>query len=215
MVFDFEIRHWHLTHPTDDELNAIASILTAGFSTSPITILGSGGRKENEHTFHKVCAAGAAAGAYLFVAVLHGTNDIIGCVFFYPPGKAIMGDELQRAQGFDQYLAESLTEEQRDAFIQFEVKYGSLGDAVLPPGEKDRVWSVNSLAVAELYRKNGVARALLEAGEALAKADRSKVVFEAETDDTLKMYVHLGYTFVKTVLLDDVICHVIVKDFTV
>ncbi|TCD65195.1 hypothetical protein EIP91_002980 [Steccherinum ochraceum] len=196
---------------TTKQLDTLASIMKASFAESRVTKLGSGGRPENEWAFHRACAAGAAAGAFLFAAFLRGTDEVIGCVFFYPPGQGILSDEIQRAQGFDKYLNESLTEEERKAFIQFETDYAKVGAG---RAQKDKAWSVNYLCVSEKYRNKGVARALLEKGDALARAQRSKVMFEAATDDTLKMYIHLGYTFIDTDPCEDMAFHVIVKDFT-
>ena len=47
------------------------------------------------YAMHRSVAAGAAVGAYLFVACLNDTQEIVGAAAFYGPGVEICGEYVQ------------------------------------------------------------------------------------------------------------------------
>ena len=55
---------------------------------------------------------------------------------------------------------------------QFRREYAAVEDGCLGPGVKKASWTANALGVLPEYRRKGVARALLQAGEALVSCMR-------------------------------------------
>lgn len=52
----------------------------------------SGGDSARKRTYHRSCAGGAAVGGYLLAAVAQETDEVVGCVFFWPPGKSLLSE---------------------------------------------------------------------------------------------------------------------------
>ncbi|KAI0784681.1 hypothetical protein C8Q75DRAFT_809855 [Abortiporus biennis] len=135
----------------------------------------------------------ACTAGYLFAACFEDPLNIIGQVTFFPPGKSILGDEEQLAMGFTDALGR-MPEEKWNKLSHGDLPgYAALVEAVLGPDEKHESWSVNMLAVSAEYRRKGVARALLQAGEQLATKDsKGSVVLEA-LGLNVETYTRMGY----------------------
>ncbi|EKM49609.1 uncharacterized protein PHACADRAFT_265154 [Phanerochaete carnosa HHB-10118-sp] len=191
MVENVTIRR--LVKPTADELDQIASIVVTTLKDGDsIMRAGTSGDEQLMHAFARSVAAGAAAGAHQYGAFLNDTNRIVGAIAFYGPGIEICGDETQRSQGFDDFL-KSLPKSALDWFAKFLPEYAAISDAAIGPGVKNASWTMNSFGVLSEYRGRGIGRALLEAGEALARADGIPMIFEAEEKHNISMYQHFGY----------------------
>ncbi|GJE97665.1 GNAT family N-acetyltransferase-like protein [Phanerochaete sordida] len=199
MAIKFTIRR--LQAPTEDELHQIGLVLSEAMNKDSICIDGSANDMKLYYDLCRACSSAAAAEAHLFAAFLEGTNEVIGSVTFYEPGKVLMGDEKQRAHGFDTYL-ESLPPQAQRWWATFLPQYGAVVDAKLGPGVKDAAWTVNSFGVQERYRCQGVGRALFEAGEKYAKASKAMAIVETEQRHNVPIYEHLGYSLIDWMKID-------------
>ncbi|TCD68386.1 hypothetical protein EIP91_010895 [Steccherinum ochraceum] len=210
MPFSYEIKS--LAQPTDEEVGQITDILVDAFKDDPLVHTGSGGNKSLEPSFHRVGVASALLVGRLFVAIEQETSKIIGTVFFSSPGPSIWADK-ERSSKIPGYLAhlDKLSENARLKFTEAIEKYAHID---VPGVDKTNAWSVNSLAVASPYRRKGVAHALLAAGEALAEADKGKVVLEAGDEETLQMYKNFGYHHAGTTHIEGYPFYVAQKDFS-
>jgi len=103
-----------------------------------------------------------------------------------------MSDDEQRALGFDDFLAK-LSPETLAWWKSFLPQYAAVANDAVGSGVKLASWSLNYLAVDPNFRGRGAGRALVEAGEALAKQDGLPVIFQTESDRNTQLYTYWGY----------------------
>ncbi|EIN10130.1 hypothetical protein PUNSTDRAFT_43151 [Punctularia strigosozonata HHB-11173 SS5] len=152
---------------TEEELDKAAKVLADALIDDSITCVACGGDRSKMFAFHRCCLAAAAVGGKLVVAEVSATKEIIGAVTYMGPGKELMGDDEQQAQGFLDFLATLPPKIVAWWTEKFLPEYAAVTDAIIGPGVKTGAWSMNSLGVAFDYRRRGVGRALIEAGEVL------------------------------------------------
>ncbi|GJE95613.1 GNAT family N-acetyltransferase [Phanerochaete sordida] len=185
-----------LVKPTVNELDQIANIKTVTLGVDDSIIrAGTSSDEKLMYEFARSTAAGAAAGAHLYGAFIDHSDRIAGTIAFYGPGVEICGDEVQRSQGFDDFL-KNLPSGTLAWWREFLPAYAAVSDATIGFGVKKASWTMNSFGVLPEFRGRGIGRALLEAGEALAREDGIPMIFEAEQKRNIAMYQHFGYSIV-------------------
>ncbi|EKM49754.1 uncharacterized protein PHACADRAFT_33310 [Phanerochaete carnosa HHB-10118-sp] len=194
MVENISIRR--LQNPKAPEIDQVARIVSDALIPGTLAHLGCGGDKELFRKLQRAFAAGVAVSGHLFAAFDDKSGEIVGSIAFFEPGKTVLGDEAQRAQGFDDFVAHVPPEL---TLFWTVTAYEALAEVDEAAGEggKERAWSAHSFAVREEFRGRGIGKALLATGEALAEADRMPVIFEAEHLHNVLVYKHLGYNAVQ------------------
>jgi len=198
MVENISIRR--LQDPKAPEIDQVAAVVSDALYGGTISRLGCGGDRELFRKLHRAVAAGTAVSGHLFAALDDRTGEVVGAITFYEPGKTIIGDEAQRAQGFNDFVA-GLPSELIPFWTALAPKVLAEINEQVGEGGKEKAWSVHSIAVRQDYRGRGVCKALLATGEALAKADKMPVIFETEYPRNVEISKHLGYNIVRVMRL--------------
>ncbi|EIN10134.1 hypothetical protein PUNSTDRAFT_132241 [Punctularia strigosozonata HHB-11173 SS5] len=184
-----------LKNPTKEELDDAAEVLVEALLDKSITQAACGGDKSKMFAFHRSCIAAAAIGGKLVIAETD-MKQVIGAVTYMGPGKELMGDDEQQAQGFLDFLSTLPSDIVTWWMEKFLPEYAAITDTIIGPGVKTSAWSINSLGVAQDFRGRGIGRALIEAGEILARADKVPMFGETEHIENLRMFEHLGYELI-------------------
>ncbi|GJE97652.1 GNAT family N-acetyltransferase [Phanerochaete sordida] len=199
MVEGITIRR--LEDPKAPVLDEVAVVVADALFDGTVGQVGCAGDKALFRKFQRALAAGTAHSGHLYAAFDDRTGAVVGSIAFFQPGKTIIGDDEQRAQGFNAFVA-TLPQELLPWWTELAPRVLAELDKLVGEGGKERSWSAHSFAVREDYRGRGVGKALLGTGEALAKADKMPVIFETEHLHNVHMYKHLGYNIVQVIKLD-------------
>ncbi|KAI0080930.1 hypothetical protein K474DRAFT_1657091 [Panus rudis PR-1116 ss-1] len=189
---------------TDEQLDELAQMLV--FKPDPITTAACTGDDALKPVYFRAVMGACAVGGDLFLAYHTDAEDrktnIVGCVAFFGPGKEMLASVSEEQRELP-VVTEFVKKAHTNWFINsFLPQYAVLSRKMIDPEVKKNGWTANMLAVHPKYQGKGIATELMLAGEALAKANNIPVTLETGSQNTVRMYQHLGYRLLGTEKMD-------------
>ncbi|THH19509.1 hypothetical protein EW146_g1655 [Bondarzewia mesenterica] len=159
---------------TDDELSRSTAALYAAFSEARFMNILVGGDKSLLPLYQAASIKSCVIGGHFFVAGL-GHDDITGVATWYAPGETSFGTMViclitQLTPTYDKFLNELLGAEYRKS-----------------------AWYLQLMGVTPETQNHGIATALMEAAEYLARKSNSPMYLETTSENAVSFYKRLGF----------------------
>ncbi|KAG6837172.1 hypothetical protein H0H93_013762 [Arthromyces matolae] len=169
-----------LQDPSTDEIQKIIDVLEDAFGRV-------GGDWSLLRSQFEFLVREAALGGWIDVALEN--EDIVGVAVWFGPGQLAGLTADQRDMAFKIFFSKCPQELQK----WWAEHMQRLGDEALGPGFKKDHWHLLLLGVLRDHHRRGIAKALMNAGEARAKVDGLSLVLETVTQIDVLIYKKMGF----------------------